>query len=373
MLTNFQIISLNDRLAFERSGPLTQYVSKRIIMIALFAVLTAFVFYFVLPVSVPLLAAFFTAVILEPLVKSVQSRFNLQRKISVLIVFISFLLLFALGGYFITTKVITEAIKLVENGPIYISEISREWYAFERRISSATESLPKEVLVEISNHVEGFLNNTRNELVNYINITNVKTLLTNIPNYLVSFLVYLIALFLFLLDIPRLNAGVHKYLKERTADQVNFMASRLSYVVLGSLKAQFLVSAIIFFISLFALIFISPEIALVMAFFIAVVDFIPIFGSVVLLGPWSLFHFVTGDIAFGTKLAVLAIVLIMVRRIVEPKVMGSHIGLSALATLVAMYLGLKIFGFIGFLLGPLIIIAYNSAKEAGIIKISFKI
>ncbi|SIC34527.1 sporulation integral membrane protein YtvI [Mycobacteroides abscessus subsp. abscessus] len=151
------------------------------------------------------------------------------------------------------------------------------------------------------------------------------------------------------------------------------MTSRLSYVVLGFFKAQFLVSLIIFFVSLVGLLIIAPDIALVMALVLWIIDFIPIIGSIVILGPWALFHLLTGDVVLGTKLAVLAAVLLIIRRTVEPKVMGTHIGLSPLSTLIAMYLGLKLLGILGFIIGPLILIAFNSAKEAGLIKMDFKV
>jgi predicted PurR-regulated permease PerM len=41
--------------------------------------------------------------------------------------------------------------------------------------------------------------------------------------------------------------------------------------------------------------------------------------------------------------------------------------------LIAMYLGLKLLGILGFIIGPLILIAFNSAKEAGLIKMDFKV
>lgn len=53
--------------------------------------------------------------------------------------------------------------------------------------------------------------------------------------------------------------------------------------------------------------------------------------------------------------------------------MGQQIGLSPLITLIAMFLGLKLLGFLGFILGPLIVITYRSAKEAKIINWKIKI
>lgn len=75
----------------------------------------------------------------------------------------------------------------------------------------------------------------------------------------------------------------------------------------------------------------------------------------------------------GIQLSILAVILLAIRRTVEPKVMGKHIGLSPLATLISMYIGLKLFGLLGFIIGPICVILFTSAKEAGIIKGNLKI
>jgi sporulation integral membrane protein YtvI len=341
------------------------------ILIAIFAVLL--LAYLILPVSLPIIFAFITALFLEPIIKLLIKRGNISHRFAVLVVFISFLLFIGVSGYFITTKVVTEAIKIIQNTPLYITEITNEWLIAEEKFAAAAKDLPSELVEEVGEQVQTFLNKIKEDLVAYLNINNVKSLLTNIPNYLVSFIVYLIALFLFLIDLPRLRDSLYNHLTDKTADKVNFMTSRLSYVIFGFFKAQFLVSVIIFIVCLIGLLFITPEIALVMALFIWLVDFIPIIGSIVILGPWALFHLITGDVSIGIQLSVLAAILLIIRRTVEPKVMGTHIGLSPLSTLVAMYLGLKLLGLLGFIIGPLLLIAFNSAKEAGIIRINLKI
>jgi sporulation integral membrane protein YtvI len=352
---------------------LSSFFTKRTALIIFVIILIAALLYFILPVSVPLIVAFITALFLHPLVKWLHKKTKINQQLSVLIVFLIFILFIGVSGYFVTTKVITEVIKIAENAPQYINEITRAWLNIEKDFANAAKDMPEEVVKEISSQVQNFLNKTKEELVAYVNIDNVKSLLTNIPNYLVSFLVYLIALFLFLLELPRLREGMYSFLTEKTAQKVQFMTSRLSFVIFGFFKAQFLVSIIIFIVSLIGLLFIKPEIALIMSLILWLIDFIPIIGSIVILGPWALFYFITGDIAMGTQLAILAAILLTIRRTVEPKVMGSHIGLSPLATLIAMYLGLKILGILGFIIGPLLLIAFNSAKEAGIIKMNFKI
>jgi sporulation integral membrane protein YtvI len=347
--------------------------TKRTILIVLTIILIVLLGYWILPVSVPLIIAFVTALLLEPAVRLLQQRVKLKRSLSVSIIFIIFLLLMALGSYFLITKVIAEAIQIIENAPIYINEINRVLLDVEQNLYYRSQDLPPELVEVITRQVEDTLYTFQTELLAYVNIENLKSLLTEIPSYLVSFIVYLIALFLLLLEMPNLKEKVFTLFTSRTVDKVNFMTSRLSYVFFGFIKAQFLVSIIIFVTSFVGLLIIAPDVALMMAFIIWIIDVIPIIGSIVIMGPWALFHFITGDIVLGTELAILGVILLVIRRTIEPKVMGSHIGLSPLSTLIAMYLGLKLIGILGFIIGPLLLIAFNSAREAGIIKFNFKI
>ncbi|WP_010176068.1 sporulation integral membrane protein YtvI [Bacillus coahuilensis] len=351
-----------------------KFFNRKVLTIIVTVVIITLLSLYILPISIPLISAFITALFLDPAVRVLRKRFNIKRKLSVLIVFVLFLLFSGLSLYFITTKVIGEAIQFAEEIPTYINQISDKWEIYEKDLLSASEDLPNEVVEQIQDEVGNFFNSVKSGLTNdYVNLNKISSFIGGIPNYLVNILVYLIALFLFMIDLPKIRTTIYKHLTEKTADKVNFMTSRLSYVVLGFLKAQFLVSVIIFIATLLGLLWIAPEAALVMSVVIWIVDFIPLIGSIVIMAPWFTYHFITGNIGLGTELAILATVLLIIRRTVEPKVMGRHIGLSPLATLIAMYLGLKLFGLLGFFIGPFILILFNSAKEAGIIKWNFKL
>ncbi len=346
---------------------------KRWIIFTILALIIVAAFIWVLPLALPIVFALISALFLEPAVKMFERKFSLKRHLSVFIVFSLFVILLGIGSYFLVTKVVTSAINFVENSPTYISEVNNVWDDIEKNFEKAAQDLPEEFVIEINSQVDRFLESIRTKLLERNYVESLTSLVSFIPSFLVSIIVYLLALFLFLLDIPRLKKGFYSHMTEKTAEKVHFMSTRLSYVIFGFMKAQFLVSIVIFVAALIGLYMIVPKVALLMAFIIWVIDFIPIIGSIVILGPWALYYLLIGNMVLGTKLAVLAGILLIVRRTVEPKVMGHHIGLSALSTLIAMYLGLKLFGVIGFIIGPLLLIIFNSAREAGIVKTNFKI
>ncbi|MGP4062149.1 sporulation integral membrane protein YtvI [Halobacillus litoralis] len=350
-----------------------RYLSKKQWILIIISALLIIAGYFILPVSIPLILAFVTALFLNPAVRLMQFRFRINRKMSVTIVFLLFLVFLGLLGTFAVTRAVTQILELADNAPEYINQINNVLLNWQNDMVRFTQNMPKEFVDKVSNEITNTVDRTSTALSEKLQIGNIAAVAAKIPELLVSFLVYLIALFLFMLELPRLRDKMHDGLTEATSEKVKFMNARLSYVVFGFLKAQFLVSIIIFFVSLVGLLWIAPEVALIMSLIIWAIDFVPIIGSIVILGPWSIYMLIIGDIAIGTKLGVLAIVLLAIRRTVEPKVMGRHIGLSPLATLIAMYLGLQLIGLLGFILGPLVVIAFNSAKEAGIIKWNYKI
>jgi sporulation integral membrane protein YtvI len=342
-------------------------------MFFLIAIVLLIIGYFVLSISVPLIVAFITALALNPIVRFIQNRIKLSRKNAVIIVFLLFLIVMGVAGTFLVTKAVGQAINFVEDVPSHINKINEIYGEWEDRFSQYGKNLPDEFVRTVTDSFNNYVNSVSTTLKEKVTINKVASIFAEVPQYIVSLLVYLIALFLFMLEIPILKQKTYIFFKEETAKKVAYMNSKIKSVIVGFFKAQFLVSLLIFAVSVIGLFLITPEVALIMSLIIWVIDLIPIIGSIIVLGPWALIMFMAGNVEMGIELSILAIILLAIRRTVEPKVMGKHMGLSPLATLISMFLGLKVFGILGFIIGPLLVIVYISAREAEIIKLNFKI
>lgn len=338
--------------------------------ILLFLFLIAF---FILPVSVPIVLALLTAIAIEPLVKFTQKTFKWNRKPAVITNFSFFLLIISVGLYFAITKLISQLIYTTKVIPNYLNNITGMWIDIQNNLFKYTEGLPAEVVLSIQNKLEDTLVSLKDSLLDLLSYSNITALLTNIPNFLVSFIVFIVALFLFMLDLELLRIKLFQYFSDPTAEKVRFMARGIKKVVIGFLKAQVLASFFILGATIIGLMLIAPKYAIVMSIVIWIIDIIPILGSIIILAPWAIYHFLTGDVVLGTKLTILAVILIIIRRTVEPKLMGSQMGISPLAVLIAMFVGAKLFGFLGFIIGPIIVIIFITAKESGMIRLNFKV
>lgn len=329
---------------------------------------------FILPVSVPIVLALLTAIIIEPLVKFTQKVFKWNRKPAVITTFIFFIIIICGILYFATTKLISQLIYTSKVIPFHMNTLTGIWIDIQNNLFKYTEGLPKEVVKSIQDKFDLTLFSMKEALLDLLSYSNISALLTNIPNFLISFIVFIIALFLFMLDLQSMQSKLFYYFSDNTAEKVHVMTTSIKKVAIGFMKAQILASLIILVASLIGLLLIiPPKYAIIMALVIWIIDIIPILGSIAILAPWAIYHYLTGDIVLGTKLAILAIVLLIIRRAVEPKLMGSQMGISPLAILIAMFIGAKLFGFLGFMIGPLIVILFITAKEAGMIKLNFKI
>lgn len=97
---------------------------------------------------------------------------------------------------------------------------------------------------------------------------------------------------------------------------------------------------------------------------IGVLDALPFLGSGSVLIPWGIVLLVRGETERALILIALFCVCYLVREIAEAHLMGDRVGLSALETLASMYIGIELFGIAGFLLGPVGLLLIEDLLEA---------
>jgi len=88
--------------------------------------------------------------------------------------------------------------------------------------------------------------------------------------------------------------------------------------------------------------------------------------------PWAIISSVNGDLKLGIALFVLYVIILIVRQLLEPRIVGKNIGIHPIFTLIAMYTGFKISGLVGLIIGPIVLIILQNVFETmidnGIVK-----
>ncbi len=101
----------------------------------------------------------------------------------------------------------------------------------------------------------------------------------------------------------------------------------------------------------------------------AIIDIVPVLGTGTVLIPWAVFSLCTGKVGFGIGLLVLYAIISIVRQIVEPKLVAAQLGLPPFLTIMAMFVGTQIFGFIGLFLLPMLLMLLKVLNDEGVIHV----
>lgn len=102
---------------------------------------------------------------------------------------------------------------------------------------------------------------------------------------------------------------------------------------------------------------------------IGIFDAFPVLGTGTFLIPGALLMFLQGKIKMSIGLLVLYLLTAAVRQFLEPRLIGNHMGVSPLLVLVAVYLGVVLYGGFGFVLEPVsAFLIYVILKECAAFK-----
>lgn len=182
--------------------------------------------------------------------------------------------------------------------------------------------------------------------------------------------VMLLACYYFSADDGRIGqgmaAGIYRLTPERLRDRLPPWGRRLRRIGRQYIRACLLLGLLTFLETFIGLALLQVPYAFILAILIAVVDFLPLLGTGIVLIPWALISLLLGEIKLGIGLLILYAVTSVIRQVLEPKLIGEGLGLHPLLSLVAMYAGLRLFGVWGMILAPLVTAGIKSVLGEGV-------
>ena len=194
--------------------------------------------------------------------------------------------------------------------------------------------------------------------------TAVLSTLAKLPSLMLSLLVTLIACFYFAADVDRIHRILLSLLPAGAAERARELKTRAGKVVKRFLGAYFLLFLINFAILSVGFAILRVDCVLLMALFCASVDVLPVLGTGMVLLPWAGWMMLTGNYALGIGLVIVYVTVTVIHQIAEPYVVGGSLGVHPLLTLVAMYVGFRLFGIVGMLLFPAVSVLTLGALPA---------
>jgi sporulation integral membrane protein YtvI len=173
----------------------------------------------------------------------------------------------------------------------------------------------------------------------------------------------LLAAFLISARLPRLKTGLKEKLPKSWQETYVPALRRVGASMGGWLKAQLKLCAVTWGIVSIGFLLLGIAYAPGWAALVAVVDAVPILGTGTVLVPWALVCFLQGENLRAIGLLCTYGVAATARTVLEPRLVGRHLGLDPLATLAALYVGYRFWGFLGLLFTPILASAAKSLIE----------
>lgn len=332
----------------------------------LFVLITAILgvylgFQYILPLLIPFILAYFFAWCLLPIVRFLNYRFHLPRivggilSIGLLGIAIGWLICY-LGNIFMHQLVI-----LFQNMPIYLSIISG-------RIESFCNGCDKFFGCQVGS-VREFMNSSMENMLFMVKTDIIPSLTSHSLNIAIGIIGIIGMIIIIIVSILLLIKDEDDYNKSFKSfafyPEIHLVTKKISETGIAYLRAQGIMMIFISILCSVGLLLLKNKYALLIGVGIGIFDAFPVLGSGLILVPWSLISLMNKDLYSAAVLMSLYLGCQIVRQCLEPRLLGNRIGIKPVFTLMSMYVGIRLFGFPGFLLGPLgLVIITTITKES---------
>ena len=333
-------------------------IPKYIAATAFFAGTLFFVKY-LLPLFLPFLLGAALAMAAEPLVAFLSQRLKLRRAFAAGIgISAAFGLLSSLV-LLICAFLLRELRNLAGVLPELEQTVNQGLNTADQYLTALTHRIPGELGDVLTRNVDSLFSGSSAVLgrIGDFLLKTASGVLSHVPNGALGFAAGVLSSFMISAKLPKIRRRLTQWLPPAKMEPILSALKRLKTALGGWLKAQLKLSAVTFCLSWVGLFLLGIPRAPLWALGIGLVDAFPILGTGTVLVPWSMLSFLQGDNLLAFGLLALYAVAALSRSILEPKLLGKQLGLDPLITLMALYVGFRLWSIPGMILAPILAVA----------------
>lgn len=342
----------------------------QVAFIAVFIFIAYLAFKYVFGAVAPFIIAVIAASIVETPVRFMINKLKFPRSVaSSICIILLLLLIIALGG-FLSTFIWKEGKTLISNIPDYITWLVEYVEKLMQNNDGIFAHLSDDTIAKLSDYIATYdyssliTGSLGSKIIGYAG-----NAVVYIPNAIVFVIVSIVSSVFMSISFPVVKRFILAQLNPKQREIIIEIKTTLFSTVWKYLRS-YSILMFITFIELWAFFLIFGfKPALPLAFLIAIVDILPILGVGTILIPWSLISLLTGSPWQALILICMYIVITIIRQVLEPKVIGHHVGMLPILTLFCIWVGLKLFGFFGMFLIPIAVVIAKHLHETGKLKL----
>lgn len=343
---------------------------KKFLFFVLYAVIAAFFVFFgfkyALPTFLPFLVSFFIAASVQGAAARFSARTGAKKRHVALVLGLFFLSAFGFFFFLCVSKLWGELSELVSGALDAREDIMGQTQALLRRAESfilrlfpAAEENAEVMRARIELFAEEALKN-----IIYAVSTKIPAFMAKafaaVPKIIFALGVTLISCIYLCLDYDYIRTFAKRLLEKCGFASLKKIPRTSFLTVAKYLRALFIIFLINACVLAVGFLLLGVRYAWLLAIVTAFIDALPLFGSGALLLPFAAFSFITGRLRRGVGLLVLWGASMLLRQLIEPKIMGENLGLHPLLNLAAVYAGYSFFGVTGVVFLPISVVIFKN-------------
>lgn len=356
---------------------------KNFIINFVYAVICIGLFYvflkYCLGVLAPFIIAFVLAYALQKPIKWAKNKLHLKSHgiISFLIVLLVVAIVF--GALSIVVLVLFDELKSFATYlTTQFSSVDEIMVTLENYIMGVVVRLPEGVRGTVGDYVAGAfdsLGEGQAELdLSMLSapLSGAWSVLKSLPSTILSVVIAVVSCFFMTSDYDKVKELFLSFFSESKRKNVIKTKRTATKAISKLLKAYVTIMAITFaemFLGLFLLKLIGVydgSYMAIISFVTCIIDIIPVLGTGTVLLPWAIYNLIFGNFGMGIGLLVIYAAITVIRQIIEPKLVANQAGLPAIVTIMAMFIGVRIFGAFGIIILPFTVIILKLLYDEGV-------
>ncbi len=340
------------------------YYKKVIIFILTYA-LAFILIYNTFEYIAPFFIGAILAILISPISSRLKSRYNINRGISTIILSFSGVIIFISLAVAIITTSIDSILAIINN-------LANNFESFNQAVQELNISINMYIdrLNNVPNiNVEALVDKYTQNLLGSLRgiLANAVSMISSLP-YIAIFVVTLfMATYFIAKDMDKIESRVYNLFTEPTRSKVKKMKKEIIRSAIGYIKAYTILMGLTFIVTIVSFRLLNIPYYLLLSIVAALLDLIPFLGKVVIYLPLIIYYWVINVKVLAISLAVIFLVLSVVREILEPKLVSVNIGVSPLATLAAIFIGVQVKGVIGIIFFLGLIVMHKILRKVDIL------
>lgn len=301
-----------------------------------------------LPMVIPFFIAFLLAKLLNPMVEKLNKKLKLKRGAAAAIL-VGILVIAAGAATALFLKVLTDQIQHIVSN---LAGCRRQAGMLWENCCGQLESWTGVEAESLQQRAEAYMPQIKSRMEERVVPFLMDGTLLYGRNLMLLGAVFFIAAVSTIL-VLRDYGTIRQGLESHPVGREGLKVCRRTYEAGGAyLKAQLIILLIISGICVMGLYFAGNPYALLAGCGIGLCDAMPFLGTGTILIPWAIFEILQGKYMMAAICAAIYAICSLLREVLEPKLIGDKLGMHPLAVIASIYIGLKLYGIWGFVLGP---------------------